>query len=271
MPFNRTGARARDRFPSDLSDDQWQQLAPLLLGPAKTGRGRPRVHPPRRIVEAIRFLVRTGCPWRYLPAGFPPWKTVYWYFARWAGEGTLRRVHAALRTRVRAAQGRDPEPSAAIIDSQSVRGADTVPRSSRGWDHGKKVNGRKRHIAVDVGGLVLAVLVTPANVQDRDAAKPLLERITAAHWLLGLVWADAGYAGRLVDWAQDTLGIVLEVVRKLSGQSTFVVLPRRWVVERTLAWISKHRRCVRDYERLPAHHEAMVLWATTSHMLKRIT
>ena len=221
-------------------------------------------------MEAIRFLVRTGCPWRYLPHSFPPWKTVYWYFARWAAQGRLRRAHAALRKKVRADQQRDPEPSAAVIDSQSVRGADTVPRASRGWDQGKKVNGRKRHLVVDVLGLVLAVAVTGANVQDRDAAKPLLARIAAEHGLVGLVWADAGYAGKLESWVLEKLGLVLEVVRKLPGQSTFVVLPRRWVVERTLAWICKHRRCVRDYERLPAHHEAMVLWATTSHMLKRL-
>lgn len=172
---------------------------------------------------------------------------------------------------MRAQQGRAPRPSAAVIDPQSVRGADTVPKSSRGRDNRKKVNGRKRHIAVDVLGLVLAVVVTPANVQDRDAAKPLLARIAAAHRLLGLVWADAGYAGRLEPWALEKPDIVLEVVRKLPGQSAFVVLPRRWVVERSLAWICKHRRCVRDYERLPAHHEAMVLWATTRHMLKQLT
>lgn len=271
MPFNPICARARDRFPSDLSDAEWQVLASLLLPPRTTRRGRPRRHSARAIVNAIRYLVRTGCPWRYLPGSFPPWKTVYWYFHRWAAEGALHRAHAALRDRLRAQQGRDPRPSAAIIDSQSVRGADTVPKSSRGWDNGKKVNGRKRHIAVDVLGLVLAVAVTGANVQDRDAAKPLLARIAAAHWLLGLVWADAGYAGKLESWALEKLDIVLHVVRKLPGQSTFVVLPRRWVVERSLAWISKHRRCVRDYERLPAHHEAMVLWATTSHMLKRLT
>lgn len=270
MSFKRMGGRARDRFPSDLSDRQWQVLASLLPTPASR-RGRPRIHPVRRIVDAIRFLVRTGCPWRYLPAGFPSWKTVHWYFSRWATDGTLHRIHTELRDRVRAGAGRDPQPSAAIIDSQSVHAADTVPKASRGWDNGKKVNGRKRHIAVDVLGLVLAVVVTPAHVQDRDAAKPLLKRVKAMHWLLGLVWADSGYAGKLVDWAATQLRLVVTIVRKHADQRTFVVLPRRWVVERTLAWISKHRRCVRDYERLPTHHEAMVLWATTHHMINRLT
>lgn len=270
MPFKRTTACARDRFGSDLSDRQWQVLASLLPAPTSR-RGRPRIHPLRRIVDGIRFLVRTGCQWRYLPAGFPPWKTVHWYFSRWASNGILHRIHAQLRDQVRMRDGRDPQPSAAIIDSQSVRAADTVPKTSRGWDAGKKVNGRKRHIAVDVLGLVLTVVITPANVQDRDAAKPLLRRVKATHWLIGLVWADSGYAGKLVDWAATQLRLVVTIVRKHPDQRTFVVLPRRWVVERTLAWISKHRRCVRDYERLPAHHEAMVLWATTHHMLNRLT
>src|SRR5690606_25259360 len=257
--------------PSDRADPVWRQLAPLLLPPRTTGRGPPRRHSARAIANAIRHLVRTGCLWRYLPGCFPPWKTVYWYFHRWAAQGTLHRLHAALGERVRAQQGRDPRPGAAIIDSRSVRSADTAPASSRGRDSGKKVNGRKHRIAVDVLGLVLAVVVPPAHVQDRDAAKPLPARIAAAHRLLGLVWAGAGYAGGLETWTLEKPGIALEVVRKLRGRSTFVVPPRRWVVERSLAWTSKHRRCVRDYERLPAHHEAMVLWATTSHMLKRLT
>jgi transposase len=152
--------------------------------------------------------------------------------------------------------GRRSAPSAAIIDSQSVRAADTVPTASRGRDAGKKVNGRKRHLAVDTMGLLLVVLVTAASVQDRDAARPLPWRLRVSYRGIRLCWADAGYAGKLVAWAADVLHLVVEIVRKRTGQSTFEVLPRRWVVERTLAWISKHRRCVRDYERLPAHHAA---------------
>ena len=147
---------------------------PHLPARAPGGRGRPRVWPLRCIVEAILYVDRTGCAWRYLPSDFPPWQTVYGYFAAWRDDGTLARLHDELRGRARAAAGRDAEPTAAVIDSQSVRAADTVPRASRGWDNAKKVNGRKRHIAVDALGLLRAVVITAASVQDRDAARLLL-------------------------------------------------------------------------------------------------
>src|SRR6266536_779034 len=175
-----------------------------------------------------------------------------------------------LRERVRVQAGRRPTPTAAIVDSQSVRAADTVSKASRGWDAGKKVNGRKRHLAVDTLGLLLVVSVTAASVQDRDAARGLLWRLRASYRGIRLCWADAGYAGKLVAWAGCMLRLVVEIVRKRPGQSTFEVLPRRWVVERTFAWISKHRRCVRDYERLPAHHAAMVTWAMVAVMTRRL-
>jgi putative transposase len=167
------GGRPR-RYPSDLTDAQWQVIAPHLPAPKAGGRGRPRIWPLRRIVEAILYLDRAGCAWRYLPADFPPWQTVYGYFATWRDDGTLARLHDALRAQVRMAAGRNAEPTAAVLGSQSVRAADTVPRASRGWDNAKKVNGRKRHIAVDTTGLLLAVVVTAASVQDRDGARPLL-------------------------------------------------------------------------------------------------
>ena len=187
-----------------------------------------------------------------------------------AADHTLDRLHDTLRDQVRVAAGRNPAPSAAIIDSQSVRAADTVPKHSRGWDAGKKVNGRKRHLAVDTLGLLLVVWVTAACVQDRDAARPLLWRLRASYRGIRRVWADGGYAGKLVVWAATMLHLVVDVVRKHSGQRTFQVLPRRWVVERTFAWIAKHRRTVRDYERLPAHHEAMVKWAMIAVMTRRL-
>jgi putative transposase len=221
------------------------------------------------VVEAILYVIRTGCAWRYLPSEYPPWRTVYGYFARWRADGTLDRVHDALRAQVRAAAGRSSAPSAAVIDSQSVRAADTVARTSRGWDNAKKVNGRKRHIAVDVTGLLLAVVVTPASTQDRDGAKPLLWRLRAGNRRVQLVWADAGYAGKLLAWASATMQLAVEIVRKRDAHA-FEVLPRRWVVERTFAWISKHRRCVRDYERLPEHHEAVIKWAMIALMARRL-
>jgi transposase len=231
-------------------------------------RGRPRVWPVRRIVEAILYLDRTGCAWRYLPGDFPPWQTVYGYFAAWRDDGTLTRLHDELRAQVRAAAGRNAEPTAAVIDSQSVRAADTVPKATRGWDNAKKVNGRKRHIAVDTAGLLLAVVITAASVQDRDGARPLLWNLHRACRRVRLVWADAGYTGKLALWAA-VLRIDIQVVAK-RDRHTFEVLPRRWVVERTFAWISKHRRTVRDYEHLTASHEAMILWAMIALMTHRL-
>jgi transposase len=247
-------------------------LAAYLPAERPGRRGRPRVWPRRRIIEAILYLDRTGCAWRYLPADFPPWQTVYWYFAAWRDDGTLARLHSQLRTQVRLAAGRKPQPTAAVIDSQSVRAADTVPRASRGWDAAKKVNGRKRHIAVDTAGLILDVVITPASVQDRHGARPLLWNTRRACPRVRLIWADAGYTsktGKLATWAA-TLKMTLSIIARRNPHA-FEVLPRRWVVERTFAWISKHRRTVRDYEHLPASHEAMILWAMTALMTRRLT
>jgi transposase len=256
-------------YPSDLTDAQWRVIAAHLPAERRGRRGRPRIWPARRIIEAILYLDRTGCAWRYLPADFPPWQTVYGYFAAWRDDGTLARLHSELRDQARAAAGREPQPTAAVIDSQSVRAADTVPRASRGWDAAKKVNGRKRHIAVDVTGLVLDVVITAASVQDRDAARPLLWNTHRACRGVRLVWADAGYhAGKLATWAA-TLKMTLQIVAK-NDPHAFEVLPRRWVVERTFAWISKHRRTTRDYEHLPASHEAMILWAMIALMTRRL-
>ena len=151
-----------------------------------------------------------------------------------------------------------------------MRAAGTVPKASRGWDNAKKVNGRKRHIAVDTTGLLLEVLITPASTQDRDAARPLLFNLTRARRRIRRAWADAGYAGQLQPWAATWLNLTVEIVKRPPGLHTFQVLPRRWVVERTLAWITSYRRCARDYERLPAHHEAMILWAMITLMTRRL-
>src|SRR6201993_2801350 len=261
--MRRAGERARG-YPSDLTDAQWQVIAVHLPAEVPGRRGRPRVWPRRAIIDAILYLDRAGCAWRYLPDSFPPWPTVYGYFATWRDDGTLARLHDALRAQVRAAAGR----AAAIIDSQSVRAADTVPRATRGWDNAKKVNGRKRHIAVDTMGLLLAVVITAASVQDRDAARPLLWNLHRASRRVRLIWADAVYVGKLTSWAAS-MTMTLQIVARRNPHA-FEVLPRRWVVERTFAWISKHRRTVRDYERLPASHEAMILWAMTALMARRL-
>ena len=222
------------------------------------------------MVDAIRYVTHNGCVWRALPADFPPWRTVYGIYQRWNASGATLALHDALRALARQAAGRNAEPTAAVIDSQSVRATPTVPRSSRGWDAAKKVNGRKRHIAVDTSGLLQEVLTTPASVQDRDAARPLLFNLHRARRRIRLAWADGGYAGKLQPWAATYLKLTVQIVRRPDDLHTFQVLPRRWVVERTLAWITSYRRCARDYERLPAHHEAMILWAMITLMNRRL-
>jgi transposase len=221
---------------SSITDAQWAVLAPLLPPPGNTaGRGgRPEKHPRRVVLDAIFYLVRGGIAWAALPRDFPPHQTVYGLFGRWARQGMWQQIHDALRDLVRVHEGRDPLPTAAIIDSQSVRGADTVPGTTRGYDAGKKVNGRKRHIAVDTGGLLLAVVVTIAGIQDRDAAYRLLTQLRGRFSTVSLVWADGGYAGRLVIWARKVLALTVEVVKRTDDVKGFAVLPRRWVVERTL-------------------------------------
>jgi transposase len=187
-----------------------------------------------------------------MPADFPHWRSVYGTLDGWGKCGATEAMHAGLRRACRIAAGRGPEPTAAVIDSQSVKAAETVAAASGGFDAGKKVQGRKRHIAVDTIGMLLTVLVTAAGVQDRDAAKPLLWNLRKAFPKVRLAWADGIYAGKLVTWATTALKFAVEIVRRPGDLHAFQVLPRRWVVERTLAWITRHRRTVRHYDRLTA-------------------
>ena len=258
------------RYPSDTSDAEWAVLAPLVPagGPGRRGGRRP-CHPRRDVVDAIRYIAHNGGVWRALPADFPPWQTVYDYHRRWTADGTVNRIHDALREQVRIAEGRQPEPSAAIVDSQSVRAAETVARAQRGFDAGKGVNGRKRHIAVDTIGLLLVVAVTAASVQDRVAARALVYALRGCYQRIACVWADSAYTGTLLSFA-TALGITIHIVAKLAGQIGFHVLPRRWVVERTFAWINRCRRTVRDYEALPEHHAAFVHWSMIIIMSRRL-
>jgi transposase len=255
------------RYPSDLTNAQWALIEPLL--PAANTGGRPEKHPRRDIVDAVLYVVRTGCAWRQLPFDFPPWQTVYWYFVRWEEARVTEQLLAVLRRRLRTQQGKQAEPSAGIIDSQSVKGADTVGRDSRGYDANKKINGRKRFIVTDTLGLLLVTCVMAASVQDRDGAKTTLLSL----YLLTpvrFVYADAGFAGTLVDWTRRILRTTLHIVRKAPGQVGFAVIPRRWVVERSLAWLTACRRLARDYERHPATSEAMIRWAAISGIARRL-
>lgn len=259
------------RYPSDMTDTEWAEVRVLLPVPAwLEGRGgRPEGYCHRQMLDAVRYVVDNGIKWRSVPADFPAWDRVYAFFRRWRRQGLTVEFHDRLRGRVRTREGRSPEPTAGIIDSQSLRAAATVPASTRGYDGGKKVPGRKRHVITDCLGLLLAVAVTAANTGDRQAAMPLLERVRNLHRTIRLVWADGGYTGTLADWARDTLHLTLDIVKR-SDEPRFVVLPRRWVIERTLSWLMRSRRLVRDYETLPATSESMILWSMTMLMSRRL-
>jgi transposase len=268
--------RARTRcYPSDLTDEQWEVLEPearaVMAELRKSPAGAPMKHDLRAMLDAIGYLTRYGIEWRALPVDFPPWTAVYAFFERWSERGLPHRLVDRLRGRVRIVCGRAELPTAAVIDAQTVRGADTVPAASAGYDAGKKTKGRKRNIATDCLGLLLMVTVTAASVQDRDSAHRLLALLRERFSTISLVWADGGYAGRLVTWAKAVLHLTITIVKRTDDIKGFVVLPRRWVVERTFGWLVRHRRLVRDYERKPEHHEAMVWWATVAIMTRRLT
>ncbi len=224
------------RYPSDLTDAQWEIVEPML--PLIKSPGRIPKHPRRAIVDAILYVVRSGCSWRQLPVDFPPWQTVYWQFQQWEKRQVTERILEELREQVRIAEGREPEPSAGIIDSQSVKAADTVGRDSRGYDAGKKINGRKRFIVTDTLGMLVVVCVMAASWQDRDGARTTLLS-TYLTTPIRQVFADQGFAGRLVDWAADRLHTTVEIVRKPAEQRGFAVHPKRWIVERSLAWLTR--------------------------------
>ncbi|MFF6904233.1 IS5 family transposase [Streptomyces hydrogenans] len=265
----------RRPYPSDLSDARWELIEPVLTAWRLERRrtalhfGRPPEHDLRDIMDAILYVDRTGVQWRYLPHDFPPWNTVYGYFAKWADEGVFVQLNGLLRQLLREKEGRNGEPSACVIDAQSVKTSTSVPASSQGIDAGKKIVGRKRSIVTDTLGLLLAVLVTAAGVQDSVAGTTLLDQV-AADPRVRKVWVDGGYRQHLVEHAA-TLGIDMEITTRKPGTRGFTPIPKRWAVERTYGWLMLHRRLARDYETLPTRSEAMIHLAMASLTARRLT
>jgi putative transposase len=256
----------RKPYPSDLTDPEGALLAPELPPPVPAGA--PRTTDLREVVNALLYRLHNGCAWRALPHDLPPEGTVRDYFHRWRRCGLWEQINATLRRRVRRAEGRDEEPSAGIIDSQSAKG--TRASGTKGYDAGKKVKGTKRHLLVDTLGLLLCVVVHAANTQDRDGAKWVLSKAHGSFPGLRLVWADGGYAGRLIEWAWRVCGWVLEIVKRSDTAKGWVLLPRRWVVERTFGWLGQCRALARDDEFHPETSEALIQVAMIHRMLRRL-
>jgi putative transposase len=253
-------------YPTDLTDSQWDCIKELIPS-AKPG-GHPRVLEMRAVVNALLYLTVTGCQWRMLPREYPAWQSVYTYFRQFRDDGTWQRIHDTLRAQVRERVGRHKQPTAGALDSHSVK--TTQLPGERGYDAGKKVNGRKRHLLVDTLGLLMAVLVTSAAVSDPAGAKRLFKRLGGAGKKIRLIWVDGTYRGHLLEWVILHCHFRLQPVLRPKNQQGFAVLPRRWVVERTFAWITQCRRLGKDYEVLTESSEALIYIAMIRLMVRRL-
>jgi transposase len=259
-------------YPSQITDGMWAVIGPLM--PVRDPRegGRPRVYGDRQVLDAVFYVLRSGCQWRMIPHDLVPWWAAYRWYRAWIRDGTWDRVHDGLRVLVRIAAGRNPDPSAAVLDAQSVKSSEGGER--RGFDAGKKTTGRKRHLVVDTLGLVLVATVTAASVQDRPGGRAVLARLASRFPSVALVWAGGGYASSidssLLAWALDKLSLVVEIVRRSDDVKGFQVLPRRRVLERTFGWLVRNRRLARENERLTASSEAMIKIAMIRLMAARL-
>lgn len=270
------GCWCRDRrpaYPSDLTDAQWAVLEPRarqVMRELTIAVGRPMVHDLRAMCDAVGYVVKNGIEWRALPVDFPPWEAAYAFWERWNHRGLPQELTGRLRELLRQHQGRTPQPTACIADSQIVKAHDTVPAKTSGYHGGKKLTGRGRHLAVDAEGWLLALVVTAACVSDKAGAKLLIIRLFNAFSTLKIMWADSAYDGApLARYAKAAAAITVEVVKRTAPHS-FQVLRRRWVIERTFGWLMRYRRLARDYERRPANSEAMIYWATILIMTRRL-
>lgn len=261
--------KSQQAYPTDLNDIQYTKISPFL--PEAKTTGRPMKYTWREILNGTFYIVKNGCVWRALPHEYPPWQVVYYYFRRFQMSGLWEQINRIIREGVRQKEGRNAKASVMIIDSQSVKSSEGGEQ--RGYDGGKHVSGRKRNLVVDTQGLVVLAKVTAANVQDVHTGKKTLTELSLRRDLLErlkVIFADGGYRGDLVQWVTDHLDATLEIVLKVEGQKGFQVLPKRWVVERTFAWISRHRRLARDYERLTSTDEAFIYISMIRLGLRRL-
>lgn len=270
---NAGGDDVRRDYPCALTDAMWEVVAAQLPVRDPRSGGRPLKYGHRLVIDTILYVLVSGCAWRLVPHDLAPWDAAYRWFRQWSLTGVWDDIHDALRDQVRQAEGRDPAPSAAVLDAQSARSASGG--EAIGYDAGKRVRGRKRHILVDTLGLLLICVVHSASIQDRAGAKLVLSWLDQQYPSIGLIWVDGGYANvvddSLVDWAAHELGVRLEVVKRSDDVKGFQVLPRRWVVERSLGWLTRCRRLCRDYERTIAHAEDFIKVAMIRLMAARLT
>ena len=257
----------RKPYPTDISDEAWEWIAPLLAQDA--GPGRPRTVDIREIANAIFYLDKTGCQWEMLPHDFPDYRHVNYYYLEWTRKGIWDQVLARVRELARVAAGKAPEPTAAVMDSQSVK--TTGHGEARGYDGGKQVKGRKRHLVVDTLGLLLLIWVTSASLQDREGGADLCDLVQQQFATIQKIWADSAYAGELVEYVSLWCGFLLEIVKRPPGQRGFQLQAKRWIVERSLGWLTSFRRLSKDYENTTESSEAMIKIANIQWMLRRVT